>query len=269
MKFTKMQGTGNDFIVIDAINQKLPNMLQDFSKKIADRHFGIGADQVLIIGKSKKADFKMLIFNNDGSEVEMCGNGIRCLARYVLEKGLTVKKKLEVETLGGIVRPEIVDNKVKVNMGVPSFDTKNWKIGETINKRFRVGGKSFNITLVSVGNPHCVIFVPKITDELVHKFGPLIENHSAFPNKINAEFVKVKSKNEIEMRVWERGTGETLSCGTGATASVVAAIKNKLNSNKVTVHLLGGDLEIEWEGEGKSAYLSGPAKFVFEGEIKQ
>ncbi|MDP3988031.1 MAG: diaminopimelate epimerase [Candidatus Levybacteria bacterium] len=266
MKFTKMHGTGNDFIVINAIEEKLPKDLSVLSKKIADRHFGIGADQVLVVDKSRKADFKMIIFNNDGSQVEMCGNGIRCLARYVFEKGLTKNKHIEVETLGGIVKPQINGSRVSVNMGIPKFDTKDWKTKETINREFKINGKTFRISLISVGNPHCVIFVDRITNEMVHLYGPKIENSSSFPNRINVEFARIINDSEIEMRVWERGTGETLACGTGATATVIAAIKNKLTANKVTVRLLGGDLEIEWNG--KEVYMSGPAEFVFEGQIE-
>jgi diaminopimelate epimerase len=260
-----MHGTGNDFVVIDATKETFPTNLSEFAKNISDRHFGIGCDQVLIVDKSNKADFKMLIFNMDGSEVEMCGNGIRCLARYVFEKGLTDKKSIEVETLAGIIKPEIIDDKVRVNMGKPNFDTTDWKTGETTNQEFDVEGIKLNITLVSVGNPHCVSFVNEINDDLVRVTGPKVENNEAFPNRINAEFAKVLNKNEIEMRVWERGSGETLACGTGATATAIAAIKNKLTENKVTVHLIGGDLEIEWNGE--DAFMTGPAEFVFEGEI--
>jgi len=266
MNFTKMHGTGNDFVVINALNGMPSADLAEFSKKIADRHFGVGCDQVLIIDKSKIADFKMLIFNNDGSEVEMCGNGIRCLARYVFEKGLTAKKKITVETLAGIRIPEIVGERVKVDMGVPAFESKDWHSGETINKELVIGKNKFNHTLVSVGNPHCVIFVDKLTDEMVLGSGPKIENdRGLFPNRINVEFIRKISESELEMRVWERGTGETLACGTGATASAVAAIKGKLVKNKVTMHLKGGDLEIEWNGD--HVFMTGPAEFVFEGEI--
>jgi len=266
MKITKMHGTGNDFVVINAMAEKLPADLVAFSKKIADRHYGVGCDQVLLIDKSNIADFKMLIFNNDGSQVEMCGNGIRCLARYVYEKGLTKKKKITVETLAGIKIPEIIGDKVRVNMGKPSFVSKDWKSGETISKPLTIEDQTFTATLVSVGNPHCVIFVDKITDELVHKYGPKIENNrELFPNRINVEFIKKISQNEIEMRVWERGAGETLACGTGSTAAAIAAIKNGFTKSNVIVHLIGGNLEISWDGS--DAFMTGPAEFVFEAEI--
>ena len=264
MKFTKMHGTGNDMIIINAIEEKIPENLGEFSKKIADRHYGIGSDQVLIVNKSDKADFKMLIFNNDGSEVEMCGNGIRCLAKYLKEKKLTDKTRLEIETLAGIIKPEIVGDKVRVDMGEPRFKTDDWIFEEekVVNKDF----EDYNITLVSVGNPHCVIFLDKITDEDVLVNGPKIENHKAFPNRINVEFIKVLNKKELEMRVWERGAGETLACGTGATASAVAAMINELTERKVVIHLLGGDLEIEW-AQDNHVYMTGDAKFVYEGEF--
>ncbi|MDE1865201.1 MAG: diaminopimelate epimerase [Candidatus Micrarchaeota archaeon] len=265
MRFTKMQGTGNDFVVINAISERLPSDLNAFARGIADRKFGVGCDQVLIIRKSDRADFRMQILNNDGSEVEMCGNGIRCLAKYVHDKGITSKTKLEVETLAGLIRPEIVGDKVKVDMGEPKLASKDWPFGKTIKKRFEVESQTFEITLVSMGNPHCVIFVPEITDRLVLETGPKIENHSVFPNRINVEFVKAINPKELQMRVWERGTGETLACGTGASAAGVAAVLNQLTERSVTVHLKGGDLQIEW-GE-KNVFMTGPAKFVFEGEL--
>ena len=263
-----MQGTGNDFVIIDAQKEKVPINLNEFSRKIADRHFGIGCDQVLIIDKSEKADFKMLIFNNDGSEVEMCGNGIRCLAKYVYGKGLTNKKQLEVETLAGIIKPKIIGNSIKVDMGEPKFKTEDWIFEEEkyINKKLNLNGLDFNVTLVSMGNPHCVIFVDEITDELVTQIGSKIENYKSFPNRINVEFVKILNKNELRMRVWERGAGETLACGTGASASAVAAMLNNLTKRKITIHLLGGDLQIEW-ADDNHVYLTGPAEFVFEGNF--
>lgn len=271
MKFTKMHGTGNDFVVINAMNEQLPENLSEFSKNIAERHFGVGCDQVLIIDKSNIADFKMLIFNNDGGQVEMCGNGIRCLARYAYEKGLTIKKKITVETLAGIITPEIIGDHVRVDMGVPIFKTDDWIYEDykVINKELNVEGHKFNITLVSMGNPHCVIFTDKIIftktheHDLVTDIGPKIERHENFPNRINVEFVKVLDRNKVRMRVWERGTGETLSCGTGAAATCVACVLNNLADNKITVQVIGGDLQLEWNDH---VYLTGPAEFVFEGE---
>lgn len=267
MKFTKMHGIGNDFVVINAITEFLPKDLVKLARGIADRKFGVGCDQVLIVDKSARADFKMSIFNADGSQVEMCGNGIRCLAKYVHQKGLTSKKRLTVETLAGLIRPELVGSNVRVDMGEPKLVSKDWHSGETIQRPFEVEGQLFGITLVSMGNPHCVIFVPEITDELVLKVGPKIENHLAFPNRINVEFVKVVDPIQLQMRVWERGAGETLACGTGSCAAGVAAILNQLTKNNVTIHLKGGDLEIEWYR--KNVFMTGPAEFVFEGEILQ
>ncbi len=266
IKFTKMQGTGNDFVVINAMKEKLPADMNSFAKRVADRKFGVGCDQLLVIGKSPRADFKMLIFNNDGSEVEMCGNGIRCLAKFVRREGLTEKTKLSVETLAGqLIRPEIVEDKVRVDMGEPKLTSKDWSSGETIRKALDVEGQNFYITLVSMGNPHCVLFVPEITDNLVLNIGPKIENHPAFPNRINVEFVEAVSFKRLKMRVWERGAGETLACGTGASAAGVAAILNELAVNRVAVQMRGGDLDIEWEG--KNVFMTGPAEFVFEGEF--
>jgi diaminopimelate epimerase len=265
MKFTKMQGTGNDFVVINAMRERLPADLVSFAKGVADRKFGIGCDQVLIVDRSSKADFRMRILNNDGSEVEMCGNGIRCLAKYVRSEGLTSKTKLKVETLRGLIRPEIVGDNVRVDMNEPKLVSKDWSSGETVGKKLYVGLQAFDVTLVSMGNPHCVIFVPKITDNLVLKVGPKIEIHSRFPNRINVEFIRVINSKELEMRVWERGAGETLACGTGASAAGVAAVLNKLTEREVTVHLKGGNLQIEW---GKrNVFMTGPAEFVFDGEL--
>ena len=210
----------------------------------------------------------MLIYNPDGSNVEMCGNGFRCLAKYVRREGLTEKTKLDVETLTRIVRPEIVGDKVRVDMDAPKFNTADWHSGVTIRKNLRVDEiNCFDVNLVSMGNPHCVIFVPKITDHLVLNFGPIIENHKAFPKRINAEFVEVLNRNEIKMRVWERGAGETLACGTGASAAGVASILNDFTDSDLTVHMKGGDLNIEWKG--KNVFMTGPAEFVFDGEWLQ
>jgi diaminopimelate epimerase len=270
MKFTKMHGTGNDFIMINALEETLPADLRTLSKKLADRHFGIGADQVLIVDRSNKADFKMLIFNNDGSEVEMCGNGIRCLARYVKEKGLTEKTSLEIETLAGIIKPKIIGNMVKVDMGEPKLKTADWKIEDNtvISKEIVIRDKTFNATLISVGNPHCIIFKDDITDEDVLIYGPKIENNELFPNRINVGFAKIIDTENIMLRTWERGTGETLACGTNATATSVAAILNNLTERKVTIHVKGGTLDLEWAADDH-VYMTGPAEFVYEGEIKK
>ncbi|MFT4303679.1 MAG: diaminopimelate epimerase [Candidatus Woesearchaeota archaeon] len=269
MKFTKMHGTGNDFVVINSLIEKLPSDMVSFSKKIADRKFGIGCDQVLIIAKSDVADFKMLIYNNDGSQVEMCGNGIRCFARYVFEKGLTEKKKILVETLAGIIIPEIINDLVKVDMGEPILEGKKIPVKiekeKIINESISIGGKDFLFTAVSMGNPHCIIY-SDLSDENVLKNGPLIEKHELFPNKVNVEFVNVIDKNSVEMRVWERGTGETLACGTGASAVGVACVLNNLTERNVSVKVKGGILNIIWDEKTNHVFMSGPAAFVFEGE---
>jgi len=265
IKFTKMQGTGNDFVVINAMREKMPADMSSFARKVSDRKFGVGCDQLLIVDKSRAADFKMLIYNPDGSNVEMCGNGIRCFAKYVRREGLTEKTKLNVETLKRIVRPEIVGGNVKVDMDAPKFDTADWHYGATVKRRFDLDGRNFDINLVSMGNPHCVIFVPEITDDLVLNVGSKIENHKIFPNRINVEFVTVLNRRELQMRVWERGAGETLACGTGASAAGVAAVRNKFTEDNLTVHMKGGDLNIEWKG--KNVFMTGPAEFVFEGEF--
>lgn len=267
MRFTKMHGCGNDFVVLDGTAESLPTDLHDLSRRLADRHFGVGCDQVLIIQPSDVADVRMLIFNHDGGEVEMCGNGIRCLAKYVWDNGICSKKELEVETLAGIIRPARSGDQVRVDMGVPRFDVPDWTLGSApvINRQLTIGDTSLAVTLVSMGNPHCVSFHSPVTDELVLGLGPKIEVHPAFPNRINVEFVEVMSPDELRMRVWERGSGETLACGTGASACCVAAALNELAERHVTIHLLGGDLELEWASDDH-VYMTGPAETVFVGE---
>ena len=270
MRFTKMHGCGNDFVVIDAINQALPEDMEAFCRHLGDRHFGVGCDQILIVAASDCADFQMLIFNCDGSKVEMCGNGIRCMARYVVDKGLTDKTKLDVETLAGIIRPEIVGDLVCVDMGEPGFRTPDWTWDDeqVVAKPYEVGGRKLDVTLVSMGNPHCVSFHDKLDDELVLGIGPQVENDTArFPSRINVEFIHRVSATELDMRVWERGAGETLACGTGASASCVAAVLNGLTEREVTIHLTGGDLDLEWREADNHVYMTGPAATVFEGTL--
>lgn len=268
MKFTKMQGAGNDFVVINAIRQTLPEPFPEFAKRIADRHFGVGCDQVLVIEESRTADFRMTIFNRDGGQVEMCGNGIRCLARYVRERGLSDNKRIAVETLAGTIHPEIVDDGVRVDMGRPALRSEDWIFhGEkVIDREIRVGEELYKITLVSMGNPHCVVFVDDLNAPDLTSVGPEFENHEAFPNRMNTEFVKVLNGKEIRARVWERGSGETLACGTGASAAVVASALNGMTERDVEVHLPGGVLKVEWSRDGR-VYMTGPAEFVFEGVI--
>lgn len=271
LNFVKMHGLGNDFILIDCLNQELQNP-EKFTIKYCNRRFGIGADQLLLIYPSKIADFKMKIFNADGSEVEMCGNGIRCFAKYIWDRGLSNKETLEVETLAGIIKPKKIDKLVRVDMGKPEFHPSKIPIdsdGEmAFNINLEVSGWLARLNCVSMGNPHAVIFLNEDPKNFaVEKYGSLIENHPIFPKRTNVEFAFVKNPNEIIMRVWERGAGETLACGTGACATAVAAIYKKLTENNVTVHLLGGDLFIEWADDGH-VYMTGPAEEVFEGTVK-
>ncbi|HSW64010.1 MAG TPA: diaminopimelate epimerase [Dissulfurispiraceae bacterium] len=269
--FTKMHGIGNDFIVVDCRTSLLHDP-KAFAIKYCDRRFGIGADQLLLLYPSAVGDFKMLIFNADGSEVEMCGNGIRCFAKYIWDRKISDKAVLDVETLAGIIRPERAGDMVKVDMGEPILEPARIPVnlqgpGPIIDYPVEAMGRIFNVTFVSMGNPHAVIFLDEnVTEFPVDTYGPLIENHALFPKRINVEFVNKKSDTELVMRVWERGSGITLACGTGATATGIAAMVKKLTRKRVTVHLLGGDLDIEWADNGH-AYMTGPAEEVFEGAI--
>ena len=273
--FWKMHGLGNDYIVIDnrsgALNEdELPNL----ALKLCNRRLGIGADGLLLIYPSQKADVKMRILNADGSEAEMCGNGIRCLAKYCFESGIVRKNSLLVETLAGVkaldVKVEDATVKsVRVNMGSPSFDSEEipmkWN-GTLIDKPIKVGGTTVRATALSMGNPHCVVFVENVEGYPVETIGPLLENHELFPKRTNVEFVQTVLRDKLKVRIWERGVGETLACGTGACASVVAAkILGKVNE-KVTVELLGGELTVEYRS-GSAVFMEGPAEKVFEGVI--
>ena len=282
--FTKMHGLGNDFILIDCIEQSTgvcDEKIKGFSKRLCHRRFGIGADQLLLLYPSVTADFKMRIFNSDGSEVEMCGNGIRCLAKYVWSRGLSYKNILEIETPAGIIRPEQSGDMVKVDMGEPIFEPE--KVPVRLSSCSQLGSsgqqaivdyplnildREFKITCISMGNPHAVIFLEDdISAFPVEKYGRVIENHQIFPKRTNVEFVNCKSRNDLNMRVWERGAGETMACGTGAAATGVAAILKQLTGRKVFVHLHGGDLLIEWE-QNNHVYMTGPAVEVFNGTIE-
>lgn len=274
MKFTKMHGTGNDYIYINAISEKIKKP-EELAVKMSDRHFGIGSDGLILIEKSDRADFRMHMFNPDGSEAEMCGNGIRCFAKYVYDRGLAKAPEVSVETLAGIKTIKLtVKNKravsAVVDMGEPEFlREKIPMIGNTgmvINEVLPLDdGTRFEITAVSMGNPHVIIFVEDIDNFPVQKYGPIIENHDLFPNRTNVEFIKIISPTEVVQRTWERGAGETLSCGTGASAVTAACILNKKTERKITIHLLGGDLETEWRESDNRIFLSGPAVEVFEG----
>lgn len=278
LKFTKMEGLGNDYVYVDAINQTIENP-SELSKKFSDRHFGIGSDGLILISKSDKADFKMNIYNPDGSEAEMCGNGIRCLAKFVYDKKMTNKTSITVETLSGIKTLDLKIEKgkvslVTVDMGEPILDADKIPVINGFKEKSLNGIDFINVkvelkkfTCVSMGNPHAICFIDNINNIDIAKIGPIIENDKCFPNKTNVEFIEIISKNEINMRVWERGTGETLACGTGACASVIASILNGYTDRKVTVNLLGGKLKIIWNKEDNHVYMKGPARTVYEGEI--
>ncbi len=281
--FTKMHGLGNDFILIDSRHVTLNN-LPELSKTLCHRRFGVGADQMLLLLASQKADFMMRIFNADGGEVEMCGNGIRCLAKYIWDRNISDKKILSVETPGGIIRPEKAGDLVKVDMGEPVFEPEKIPVKIVESSKFkvqspktknltpiidyplRIEDREFKITCISMGNPHAVILVENLSKFPIPYYGSLIENHPLFPKKTNVEFIEVLTPKEISMRVWERGSGETMACGTGASAAVVASNIKGLTEKEVTVHLLGGDLFIEWAGTNH-VYMTGPAAEVFEGII--
>lgn len=275
MKFTKMNGCGNDYVYINGFVEKVENP-KELAKKVSDRHFGIGSDGLILIVPSDKADFCMRMFNADGSEGEMCGNGIRCVAKYVYDHKMTDKTKISVETKAGIKYLDLTVEdgkvtKVKVDMGEPILEPKKIPVRSekkrVVNEPIAVAEKTWNMTCVSMGNPHAVVFVEDTGSLEIEKYGPLFENHELFPNRTNTEFVQVLNRNEINMRVWERGSGETLACGTGTCASVVACILNGYTDEKVLVHLLGGDLEIEYEKTTNHVFMTGPAETVFEGEL--
>ncbi len=276
MKFTKMQGAGNDYIYVDCFKETVENP-QETAIKISDRHFGVGSDGLILIYPSKVADFKMTMYNADGSEGKMCGNGIRCVAKYVYDFGLTDKTELKIETLSGIktLKLNIKDKKVdtvQVDMGSPILVPEQIPVkfeGEImVDEAVAVNGLEYHLTCVSMGNPHAVVFVDNIKILNLEKIGPDFEQHKIFPDKVNTEFIHIIDKNTIEMRVWERGSGETLACGTGACASVVACVLNGLTGDEVLVHLLGGDLKIKYDREKNTVLMTGPAELVCTGEIQ-
>ena len=275
MKFTKMQGLGNDYVYVNCFKEKIadPSAL---AVKISDRHFGVGSDGLIMINPSDKADFEMEMYNADGSRGEMCGNGIRCVAKYVYDYGLTDQTSISVETLGGIKYLDLTVEHgkvslVKVDMGTPILEPSRIPVAASgtrvVDEPLEVEGKVYHMTCVSMGNPHAVIFMDDVAGLDLEKIGPSFENHERFPNRVNTEFVKVLDQNTVEMRVWERGSGETLACGTGACAVAVASILNGYTEDQVTVRLLGGDLEIFWDRAEDKVYMTGPAKVVFDGEI--
>ena len=272
MKFTKMHGCGNDYVYVDCTKEALPDP-GAVALQVSDRHFGIGSDGLILICPSETGDFRMRMFNADGSEGAMCGNGIRCVAKFVYDKGLTRKKRIAVETLGGMKYLDLTVedgkvSKVRVDMGAPVLEAERIPVvglGEkVVGAPVTVGGKDWTMTCVSMGNPHAVVWCDDVDGLDIEAIGPQFEHLPMFPDRVNTEFVKVLDRRNVQMRVWERGSGETLACGTGACATAVACFLNGLTESKVTVHLLGGDLEIEVT-DG-SVFMTGPATTVFEGE---
>ena len=276
MKFTKMHECGNDYVYVNGFEEKIEDPAS-VAIKVSDRHFGIGSDGLIMICPSKVADFRMAMYNADGSEGKMCGNGVRCIAKYVYDKGLTDKTQISIETLGGIKYLDLqVENgavkTVKVDMGepvlkaeeVPVQFAKEQMIGEEVS----VDGKTYNMTCVSMGNPHAVVWVEDTKGLDLEKIGPNFEHHPMFPERVNTEFVQILSRTEVNMRVWERGSGETLACGTGACATAVACILNDKTEDEVLVHLVGGDLKITYDRDTNHVFMTGPATIVFEGEIE-
>ena len=271
-KFTKMHGLGNDFVLIDCVNQSV-NLSLDQLRNIANRRLGIGCDQILLIERTESdADFRYRIFNSDGGEVEQCGNGARCLVSYIYDKGMTQKKEISVETLGGIIFPKLeINGEVTVNMGTPKFEPK--EIPFVADKRMltyllEVNEKQIEFSILSMGNPHAVQVVEDINQSPVLVEGSLIESHSRFPKHVNAGYMQIVNREHINLRVYERGAGETLSCGTGACAAVVAGITRGLLDSRVTVSTTGGNLSICWEGDNNPVWMTGPTVSVFDGEIE-
>lgn len=279
MKFTKMHGCGNDYIYVDGAREVIPaERKSEVVKFLSDRHFGIGGDGVIFINPSDVADFEMEMYNMDGSRSEMCGNGIRCVGKYVYDHGLTRKTSLSIVSCGKIKYLELTVEdgkvaKVRVNMGSPVLEAAEIPVvasqSPVVDTPIAVDGREYRMTCVSMGNPHAIVYVDEmIDDETMAKIGPLFEHHERFPRRVNTEFVKVLDRERVQMRVWERGTGETLACGTGACAVTVASILNGLTEDDITVELLGGNLEIFWDRKENVVYMTGPATTVFEGEIE-
>ena len=275
IKFTKMHGLGNDYVYIDAINQKIENE-SSLAKFVSNRHFGIGSDGLILICKSEVADFKMRMFNSDGSEAEMCGNGIRCVGKFVYDKELTNKTTVKIETLAGIktLILNTKDGKVetaRVDMGEPILEAEKIPVISTEepvkNLELEAENKKFKFTCVSMGNPHAITIVENTKEFNVEKYGKVLEIDKAFPKKANIEFAQIIDRQNINMRVWERGAGETLACGTGACATTVACNLNGLTNRKVNIELLGGTLNIEWNENDNHVYMTGPAVTVFDGEL--
>lgn len=277
MKFTKMHGCGNDYVYVSGFTEKVADKPKAVVA-LSDRHFGIGSDGVIFINPSQQADFEMEMYNADGTRAEMCGNGIRCVGKYVYDHGMTDKTSITVESFGKVKYLDLtVENgkvvKVKVNMGKPELTAKDVPVvsvhEQVIDEEIIVKGKSYRMTCVSMGNPHAVVFMDDVEHLAIEEIGPYFENHERFPNRTNTEFVQIIDDSHVKMRVWERGTGETLACGTGCCATAVACVLNHLTGAHVTVQVLGGEIEIYWDQKENLVYMTGPAVTVFEGETEE
>ena len=275
LKFTKMHGIGNDYVYINCFEEKVEDPAE-LSRLVSRQHFGVGSDGLILICPSDKADFKMKMYNADGSQAEMCGNGIRCVGKYVYDYGLTDKDEITVETLAGIKYLKLIIEEgkvaqVRVNMGAPVLEAKKIPVisrqSPVVDMPIEINGKYWSMTCVSMGNPHAVVFINDVKGLDIETVGPEFENHTAFPQRVNTEFVEVIDKNTVRMRVWERGSGETLACGTGACAVAVAGVLTGKTGDEITVHLVGGDLKIHWDREENLVYMTGPATRVFDGEL--
>ena len=277
MKFTKMHGCGNDYVYVNGFTEKVADKPKAVVA-LSDRHFGIGSDGVIFINPSQQADFEMEMYNADGTRAEMCGNGIRCVGKYVYDHGMTDKTSITVESFGKVKYLDLTAEngkvvKVKVNMGKPELTAKEVPVvsenEQVIDEEIIVKGKSYRMTCVSMGNPHAVVFMDDVEHLAIEEIGPYFENHERFPNRTNTEFVQVIDDSHVKMRVWERGTGETLACGTGCCATAVACVLNHLTGEHVTVQVLGGEIEIYWDQKENLVYMTGPAVTVFEGETEE
>ena len=275
MQFTKMQGAGNDYIYIEMLTQAPPDELAELARRMSDRHFGVGGDGLICILPSSRADARMRMFNADGSEAEMCGNGIRCFAKYLYDHGICRQPRMHIETGAGVLAVDLETQagtvrRVRVDMGEPILQADRIPTrlpgDPVVDAALTVAGCTLAVTCVSMGNPHCVIYREQLNDELVLGLGPQLENHPDFPSRVNVEFVQVLCPGEVRQRTWERGSGETLACGTGASAVCVAGVLTGRTQRKVTVHLRGGDLDLEWNEDDNHVYLTGPAEEVFRGD---
>lgn len=278
MRFTKMHGAGNDYVYVDCFAQPIPDNVEQLARQIADRHFGVGGDGLILICPSDRADAEMRMYNADGSYSEMCGNGIRCVAKYLYDHDIAQRDTLRIESAGQILAVEVSTangkvDRVRVDMGEPVLHAASIPTllpgDPVVEVPLNALGNLFRVTSVSMGNPHCVLFVDHPSDELVFRVGPILERHEAFPNRVNVEFVQQLASDRLKQRTWERGSGETLACGTGASAVCVAGVLTGRTERKVTIELLGGELELEWNETDNHVYMTGPAEEVFSGEWKQ